>query len=82
MPFENNSDTNGIPFESPISKLLELVMKGGVAVSKRQPCPCECKNTTLSKIVFILFNAENFSVSKLGSIAMFWGFCLRYITFL
>ena len=76
------NETNDTPFESPIKQLLNLVIKVGVAVSKRQPRPCECKSTTLSKIEFMPLSVENFSVSKLESIAMFWGFLLRYITFL
>ena len=75
------NETNDTPFESPIKQLLNLVIKVGVAVSKRQPRPCECKSTTLSKIEFMPLSVENFSVSKLESIAMFWGFLLRYITF-
>ena len=78
---KNNSNTNDTPFETPISTLLELIMKGGVTVSKRQPCPCECKSTTLNKIEFMPVSVNDFSVSKLESIAMFWGFLLRYITF-
>ena len=69
-----DNEINDTPFESP-------VMKVGMAVSKRQPRPCECKSTTLSKIEFMPISVENFSVSKLESIAMFWGFLLRYITF-
>ena len=76
-----DNETNDIPFESPIKKLLNLVIKVGVAVSKRQQRPCECKSTTLSKIEFMPLSVKNFSVSKLESIAMFWGFLLRYITF-
>ena len=78
---KQDNETNDTPFESPIKWLLNLVIKVGMAVSKRQPHPFECKSATLSKIVFIPPSVEKISVSKLESIAMFLGFLLKYLTF-
>ena len=49
-----DSGTNDTSFESPISQLLELIMKVGVLVSYRLPCPLEWKMPLSEKIISYL----------------------------
>ena len=51
---------NDPSFESPISELLDLVIKVGVAISKRLSSPLELKSTNFSKIDFMSLNVQKF----------------------